>query len=365
MLKIIFVFILLSVSYEQSKPSKVFFIKKINSSNIVKMFKLLNITLGNKIGLKVHSGEKGGKYYLTPDLLQDIFNYTKGRFIECNAAYNGSRNTTGRHLEYLNNSSWKEYKESFVIMDADSSKDLDLKINNFSMIKKNIVGGKIEDFDSCIVLTHFKGHSKGGYGGALKQLSVGFASQRGKAWIHTAGNTTDWQKMNDSLANSENFTAAMADAASSIVKYFRNKSGIGFINVMSNITMKCDCVVSDDNVPKVCDYGILVSLDPVALDKACIDLIGNSSAVGAKNWINQLSNTHGENILKVAEALGIGTQEYELIEIKDDKTTTLIIVLISTIVGVSLFVGTFVGLIMKKPKSKTQEDFHLTQKMNE
>lgn len=362
MLKIIFVFILLSVSNEQSK---VFYIKKINSSNIVNMFKLLNITLGNNIGLKVHSGEFNGSYYLKPDILQDIYDHTKGTFIECNTAYNGSRNTTERHLEHLKNASWTDDNKRFVIMDNNSSEDIDLEIKNPVMIKKNIVGGGINQFDSCLVLTHFKGHSMGGYGGALKQLSVGFASQKGKAWIHTAGITADWKKMNDFLANSENFTAAMADAASSIVEYFRNRKGIAFVNVMSNITMECDCVVSEENVPKVCDYGILVSLDPVALDKACIDLIRNSSAVGAEKWINQLESKTGENILKVAVAHGIGTQQYELIEIKEDKTKELIIVVICTIVGVSAFVGTFVGLIMRKPKSKKQEDFHLTQKMNE
>ena len=363
MLNIILVFILLSVSYEKSK---VFYIKKINSSNIVKMFKLLNITLGNKIGLKVHSGEYNRTYYLKREFLEDIYNETNGTFIECNTAYEGVRSTTEKHKKHLNDSHWTSDKKTrFEIMDDDPNEDINLTIKDPVVIENNIVGGKIKIFDSCLVLTHFKGHLGAGFGGALKQLSVGFASQRGKAWIHSAGNTTDWKKWKYYPASKDNFIAALGDAASSIVEYFRNKSGIAFINVMSNITFDCDCVANSDRKPEICDYGILASLDPVALDKACNDLIIKSSSNGTKYWIKQLEDTHGENIFKVAEAHGIGTQEYELIEIKDDNKTNLIIVLISTIAGVSLFVGTFVGLIMKKPKSKTQEDFHLTQKMNE
>ena len=258
-------------------------------------------------------------------------------------------------------------------MDADPSKDFNLTVNNSHMINENMVGEKLSNFDSCIVLAHLKGHSMGGYGGALKQLSIGFASQRGKTWIHTAGNITDWKKMDDYLANQENFTAAMGDAASSIVEYFRNKSGIAFINVMANISMLCDCAGINATIPNISDIGIFASTDPVALDRACIDLIKKAHDLGKEEWINQLNDLKGENTILVAEAHGIGTQKYNLIDIdkpnEEDKgqdNTTLIIIVLSTILGVSILVITFVCLVMKtKSNSKYQEDFHLTQKMNE
>ena len=339
MLKIIFLSILFSISKEQSK---VFQFKRINSENMVTIFQKLNVTLGNKTGLKVHSGEKGGIYFLTPDFLDKIYQYTNGTYIECNAAYKNMRHTTELHEQLLKEHKWRDNNRRFVIMDADPEEDFFLPINNSTMISQNIVGGKLKDFDSCVVLAHLKGHSMGGFGGALKQLSIGFASQKG------------------------NFTAAMGDAASSIVEYFRNRSGIVFINVMSNISMECDCAGKDAPEPKILDLGILASTDPVALDKACIDIIRNTSGNGKIEWIKQLENLLGENTIRVAEAHGIGTQNYELIVLKDDNSKLLIIVVVATIVGVSLFVGIFLFLILRnKPRNKVQEDFHLTQKMNE
>ncbi len=345
MLKIIFVFILLSVSYEQSK---VYYIKKISSENILKIFKELNVTLGNKVGLKVHSGEKGGQYYVNPLLLQEIYDYTKGTFIECNAAYNGSRSSTKAHRDYILETNWTKNNKTFVIMDANPDKDFCLNVKNPLKINKNYVGEKLNDFDSCVVLSHFKGHTMTGYGGALKQLSLGFASQKGKAYIHTASKTINWKEMKEHLASREDFTKSMVDAASTIIDYFNNKSGIVYINK-----------------PNLSDYGILASLDPVALDRACIDIIKNTSAHGKYEWLNQLNELQGENILTIAEKQGMGSQKYELIEISDSKTGYLIAVILSTVGGVTLFVGLFVGLALKNPKQKTQEDFHLTQKMNE
>ena len=177
MLKIIFLSILFSISKEQSK---VFQIKRINSENMVTIFQKLNVTLGNKTGLKVHSGEKGGIYFLTPDFLDKIYQYTNGTYIECNAAYKNMRHTTELHEQLLKEHKWRDNNRRFVIMDADPEEDFFLPINNSTMISQNIVGGKLKDFDSCVVLAHLKGHSMGGFGGALKQLSIGFASQKGK-----------------------------------------------------------------------------------------------------------------------------------------------------------------------------------------
>ena len=379
MLKIIFLFLFITNSLEQGK-SNVYMTKTISSSNMVKMFKLLNITLGNNIGLKVHSGEEGGKYFLTPDFLEEIYNYTKGTYIECNAAYNGSRHTTELHDKLLAKHGWTKNNRRFVIMDRNPSEDFNITINDSVMINENILGGGIKQFDSCIVLAHLKGHSMGGFGGALKQLSIGFASQRGKTWIHTGGNTTEWEKMDYHLANEENFTAAMGDAASSVVEYFRNKKGIAFINVMSNISLLCDCAGGDAPEPKINDIGILASTDPVALDRACVDLIKKSHDVGRNDWINQLNKLKGENTIDVAEAHGIGTQKYNLILIDPDNEeeeedegetgkqskATLIAIVVCVVVGVSIFVSIFVYLILRsKPNTKYQEDFHLTQKMNE
>ena len=362
MLKLIYASILLSVSYEQSK---VYYMKRISSENIKKIFIELKVPLGGKTGLKVHSGEKDGKYYIKPEMLQDLYNHTKGSFIECNTYYNGSRNTTKAHENYLNKySNWTKDGRDFVIMDSEPNQDFKLKVNNSLILNETIVGGKLQDFNSCIVISHFKGHSSVGYGGALKQLSLGFASKRGKEIIHKFGNNKNQKETKDNSENSL-FLQAMVDAASSIIDYFKNKSGIVYINVMSNITMKCDCSVNEVKAPNLSDFGILASSDPVALDKACIDIIRNSSANGRHEWLNQLKDYDGESILKTAEDKGIGSQIYELVEVSDSKTGVLIAVVLSTIFGVTIFVGLFVGIIMRNPKQKTQEDFHLTQKMNE
>jgi len=371
MLKYIFLLLLITKILCQSE---VYMTKVINSSNIVRLFKKLNMPLGEKIGLKVHSGETGGKYFLTPDFLEDIYNYTKGTYIECNAAYEGGRHTTELHNNLLNEHGWKKNNRRFVIMDADPSKDFSLYIDNPAMISENIVGEKINEFDSCIVLSHLKGHSMGGFGGALKQLSIGFASQRGKTWIHTAGETTQWDIMDDYEANQENFTAAMGDAAASVVKYFREKKGIVFINVVANISKECDCAGGLAPEPQINDIGILASTDPVALDRACVDLVKKTNEKGTEAWVNQLNNLKGENTIAVAESHGIGTQKYKLILIDEEEESnedkknkaTLIVVVLATISGVSFFVILFVYFIMKnKSNVRHQEDFHLTQKMNE
>ena len=182
MIKYLFFVIFIFISYQKSD---VYFIKTISPSNMVKMFKLLNITLKGNIGLKVHTGELGGKYFLHPDFLQEIYDYTKGTFIECNTAYSGSRHTTEFHKSLLNSHGWLSNNRRAIIMDENPADDFELTIQNYQKINKNIVGGKLKDFESCIVLSHFKGHSMGGFGGALKQLSIGFASQAGKAYIHS------------------------------------------------------------------------------------------------------------------------------------------------------------------------------------
>ena len=326
---------------------------------MVRIFEKLNIQLKGRIGLKVHSGEAGGKYFLSPDFLQEIYDYTNGTFIECNAAYNGSRNTTENHRQLLKEHGWVANDRRTVIMDENCSNDFNLTIDNPEMIKENIVGEHLKDFDSCIVLAHFKGHPMGGFGGSLKQLSIGFASQAGKTWIHTVGNITNWEDMDYYLANDLNFTSAMGDAASSIVNYFRKRGGIAFINVMSNISLYCDCAGDLAPEPKIHDIGILASTDPVAIDRACLDLIKKHVDNGTDELLEQIRNLTGENIITVAEKHGIGSQKYNLIDIdKEDMpfqgSATGLIVFICIIFG-AVSIAILLAFCLNKKSRESKE----------
>ena len=293
------------------QKADVYFTQYITKSNMVKMFKKLNVKLTGKIGLKVHSGEVGGKYFLSPDFLQKIHDYTKGTFIECNTAYQGGRYTTEAHKQLLKDHGWLKNGRRTIIMDENPSNDFNLTIENPEIINRTIVGGRLKEFDSCIVLSHFKGHPMGGFGGALKQLSIGFASKAGKEWIHAAGNLT-------AKASQEDFTASMGDAASSLVKYFRDRGGIVFINVLANISLWCDCAGGRAPAPKIHDIGILASTDPVALDRACLDMIENHTDVGTEELLGQIERLVGENTIFVAERHKIGSQEYNFINITNE-----------------------------------------------
>ena len=313
----LFLFSLICLSFEKSD---VYFTSDISSKAIVELFHKLRIELKGKVGLKVHTGETGGLYFLRPEFLKDIYEDTKGTFIECNAAYDGARNTTERHMDLLKEHKWSDYRT--VILDADGEKegttnpDMELTVNEPAKISKNFVGGKTKDFDSVIVLSHFKGHPMGGFGGALKQLSIGFGSQRGKTYIHTAGKITDWTKMDDYLASQEDFTASMGDAASTVVEYFRGKGGIAFISVIANISLWCDCAGAAAPKPEIHDIGILASTDPVAIDRAALDIIKARLEVpGTQNLLKQIAELKGENIISVAEKHKIGTTKYNLINI--------------------------------------------------
>ena len=320
MLKLQKFVLLLSLLCVSIQKSDVYFTKEISPSAIVKLFKRLNYDLKGKVGLKVHTGEKGGQYFLRPEFLKEIYDHTKGSFIESNAAYEGERHTTEKHMNLLIEHNWANYDT--VILDADGEKadttnpDLVLDVKNPAKISKNYVGGKIKDFESCIVLSHFKGHPMGGFGGALKQLSIGFASQRGKTHIHTAGKTMEWQKMDDYLASQEDFTASMADAASTVVDYFRARGGIAFISVVANISLYCDCAGALAPVPKVKDIGILASTDPIAIDRAALDIMkAHLEVPGTQELLQQIATLKGENIITVAEKHSIGTSKYNLIDI--------------------------------------------------
>ena len=290
---------------------KVYFIKEITPENVIKVYDLLNKKLKGKVAVKVHSGEKGNQNFLHPLFLKPIVEHVNGTVVECNTAYAGARNETGKHLELLKEHGWSDYF-NVDIMDAEEP-DKVLDVPNHLKIDKNYVGKHIDNYDSMLVVSHFKGHPMGGFGGALKQLSIGCASSSGKAWIHSAGKTLDQEKLWDNVALQDDFIMSMADAASSVVKHFNGN--MAFINIMCNLSVDCDCcAVAED--PCMKDIGILASLDPIALDKACLDLIYNSTDSGRDHFVERVERQHGTYIIDSAEKLGFGSKDYELVEIK-------------------------------------------------
>ena len=290
---------------------KVYFIKEITPENVIKVYDFLNKKLKGKVAVKVHSGEKGNQNFLHPLFLKPIVEHVNGTVVECNTAYAGARNETGKHLELLKEHGWSDYF-NVDIMDAEEP-DKVLDVPSHLKIDKNYVGKHIDNYDSMLVVSHFKGHPMGGFGGALKQLSIGCASSSGKAWIHSAGKTLDQEKLWDNVALQDDFIMSMADAASSVVKHFNGN--MAFINIMCNLSVDCDCcAVAED--PCMKDIGILASLDPIALDKACLDLIYNSTDSGRDHFVERVERQHGTYIIDSAEKLGFGSKDYELVEIK-------------------------------------------------
>lgn len=285
---------------------KVYFTREITSEKIVEMFKILNKNLKGKVAVKVHSGEKGNQNYLKPEFLKQIIEYVNGTVVECNTAYEGQRNTTEKHKKLISEHDWDKYFE-VDIMDAEGP-DLEISIPEGNTIKSNYLGKNIEKYDSMLVISHFKGHPMGGYGGALKQLSIGCASSYGKAYIHGAGVPENiW------TADHNKFLESMADAALSVVDYF--DKNIVYINIMCNMSVDCDCCATAED-PCMKDIGILSSLDPVALDQACIDLIYNSTDAGKDHLIERIESRNGTYTIDCAEKIGVGSKKYELIEVK-------------------------------------------------
>lgn len=289
--------------------SKVYFTKEITSESLVKIYEALGIELKGNVGVKLHSGEKGNQNYLRPDFMKELIDKVGGTVIECNTAYDGARNTTEKHKELMKEHEWDKYYKVDIM---DSEGDTTLDIPNGKIIKKDYVGKHINNYDSILVLSHFKGHPMGGFGGALKQLSIGFASSSGKAYIHTAGTTTDMNDLWNNIPSQEKFIESMADAASVVHNEF--KGNIAYINVMKNMSVDCDCcAVAED--PCMKDIGILASTDPVAIDKACLDLVYNSSDKGKDHLIERIESRQGTHIIDAAASIGFGNSNYELINI--------------------------------------------------
>lgn len=286
--------------------SKVLFTRTISPEMVLTMYEELGKELSGHIAIKLHSGEEGNQNFLTPEFWAPIIRHLDGTVVECNTAYEGSRNTTEKHLKTIEKHGWTRYFD-VDLLDAEGP-DLVLDIPDGKVIQKNYVGKDIANYNGMLVLSHFKGHPMGGYGGALKQLSIGCASSYGKAYIHGAGVPEDiW------TANHDLFLESMADAASSVHNYF--KDNIVYINVMKNMSVDCDCcAVAED--PCMKDIGILISTDPIAIDQACLDLVYASDDPGKEHLIERIESRNGVHTIEAAEALGYGSRDYELIEIE-------------------------------------------------
>ena len=288
--------------------SKVYFSKEITPENVINLFKALNKDLVGNVAVKVHSGEEGNQNYLRPEFMKPMIDYINGTVVECNTAYSGERNTSEKHLKTIEKHGWNKYF-NVDLMDEEGP-DFVIPVANGKHLHEDYLGKNIVNYDSMLVLSHFKGHPMGGFGGALKQLSIGCASSAGKAWIHSAGTNKDQYTLWDNLPPQDDFLESMAEAASAVVDYF--KGNMAFINIMVNMSVDCDCcAVAED--PCLKDIGILASLDPVAIDQACIDLVKQSDDIGREHFLERVNSRNGEHTIEAAEKLGVGSREYDLI----------------------------------------------------
>ena len=286
--------------------AKVYFSRTITGEKVLELFRMIEKELPGKVAIKVHSGEKGNQNFLKPDFWKPVIDHVGGTVVECNTAYDGQRNETGRHKQLLKDHGWNVHFP-VDLLDAEGP-DLELEIPGGKVIQKNYVGKNLVNYDSMVVLSHFKGHPMGGYGGAMKQLSIGVASSYGKAYIHGAGEPEKiW------TADHDLFLRSMADAAGCIVDYF--KGNIIYVNVMKNMSVDCDCcAVAED--PCIADIGILVSTDPIAIDQACIDLVYASEDPGRDHLLKRIESRNGVLTIEAAAELGYGSRKYELVEVE-------------------------------------------------
>lgn len=284
--------------------STVYFCKDLSPESVLKLYQKLGKELTGRVAIKVHSGEEGNPNFLRPAFWKPVVDHVGGTIVECNTAYDGARNTTDRHKVLLKKHGWSDMYP-VDLLDAQGP-DMVLQIPDGQTIKQNFVGKDLANYDATLVLSHFKGHVCGGFGGALKQLSIGFASSYGKRYIHGAGDAVDcWN------AEQDKFLESMADAASSVVKFFGGNAA--YINVMKNLSIDCDCCGETAKLPCMGDVGMLASLDPVAIDQACVDLVYASTDAGKADLIERIESRHGSHTLEAAEKLGIGSREYELV----------------------------------------------------
>ena len=291
------------------EKSKVYFTKNITPESLVEIYKHLGVELKGNVAVKLHSGEDGNQNYVKPEFVKDIIDYVNGTVVECNTAYSGARNETEKHKKLIEKHGWNKY---FNVDIMDSEGNDELEIPNGKIIKVNYVGSHFKNYDSMLVLSHFKGHPMGGYGGALKQLSIGVASSDGKAYIHSAGKVKSQDVLWENIPEQDLFLESMADAASSVHNHFLGQ--IAYINMMVNMSVDCDCCAKAED-PCMKDIGILASVDPIAIDQACIDLVMSSNDPGRDHLLERINSRHGIHTIEAASTLGFGNREYELINI--------------------------------------------------
>lgn len=290
------------------EKAKVFFTKDISPESVIKVFEALSVELPGKVAVKVHSGEEGNQNYLHPEFMRPMVEKVDGTIVECNTAYAGARDTTDKHVKLMADHGWSKYFD-VDIMDADGD-DIVFPIEGGRVIKENLVGSHIANYASMLVLSHFKGHPMGGFGGALKQLSIGCASNKGKVNIHTCGASLDQDDFWDKHGSQDDFIEAMAETAGTIVDHF--KGNLAFVNIACNLSVDCDCcAVAED--PCMGDIGIFASIDPIAIDQACLDAVINSDDPGRNRLLERINSKNGMKIIDDAVRQGYGTKNYELI----------------------------------------------------
>ena len=287
--------------------AKVYFTKEITPQAMIKMYEAMGVKLAGKVAVKLHSGEVGNQNFLRPEFMKPVIDHVHGTIVECNTAYEGRRNTTKEHWETMKLHGWTDIAKVDIL---DENGEIELALPEGRRIRKNFVGVNIKNYDSMLVLSHFKGHPMGGFGGALKNISIGLASSHGKAYIHGAGKEEEiW------TADHDSFLESMADAAKTIVDRFGEN--IVFVNVMKNMSVDCDCcAIAED--PAIADIGILSSTDPVALDQACLDLVYASEDAGRDHLLERIESRNGVHTIEAAAALGVGVREYELVKLDKD-----------------------------------------------
>ncbi len=292
------------------EKSKVYFTKEITPDSLIKIYEALGRDLKGKVAVKLSTGEAGGHYYLNPNLIKDLVHKVNGTIVECNTAYNGKRNTTKDHWETIKDHGFMEIAKVDIM---DEEGDMPIPVENGFHLKEDYVGNHLKKYDSMLVLSHFKGHAMGGFGGALKNISIGIGSSNGKTWIHTAGKTKNPAELWDNLPEQDHFLESMADACKGVINYIGQENML-YINVANNLSVDCDCD-SNPHAPEMADLGIFASVDPVALDQACYDAVINSEDEGKKALIERMNSKHGIHTVEAAYELGLGNREYEIVNI--------------------------------------------------
>ena len=292
------------------EKSKVYFTKEITPESLIKMYETLGVELKGKVAVKLSTGEPGGHHFLNPNLIKDLVHKVNGTIVECNTAYGGKRDKAEDHWKAIKDHGFMDIA-TVDIMDEEG--DMPIPVENGFHLKEDYVGAHLKNYDSMLVLFHFKGHLMGGFGGALKNISIGIGSSKGKLWIHSAGKSTNQAEVWDNLPEQDDFLESMADACDAVINYM-GKENMVYISVANNLSVDCDCDFNP-HAPEMADLGIFASTDPVALDQACYDAVINAEDPGKAALIERMNSRHGIHTVEAANKLGLGNREYEIVNI--------------------------------------------------